>query len=115
MCGQRLKRAELEIGAADAGGEVVVARRDVALVRDVHQEPGQELQRVHRLGPRRWPLRLVGAIRHRLSGPVVRQPLQRDGIAGAVAREAHRERAIVLGDPDGGVPVKPGVRPRQHA
>ena len=39
---------------------------------------------------------------------------QRNGIAGAVAREARRERAIVLGDPDGGVHVEAGVRPRQH-
>ena len=39
---------------------------------------------------------------------------QRDGIAGAAAREARRERAIVLGDPDGGVHVEAGVRPRKH-
>ncbi len=71
------------------------------LVRSVHEHPGQELERVGGLGARRGSVGLVGAIRHRLRGPVVRQPLQRDGIPGAVAREARRERAIVLGDPKG--------------
>ena len=31
------------------------------------------------------------------------------------AREAGRERVIVLGDPDGGVDMESGVRPREHA
>ena len=53
----------------------------------------------------------VGASR---GGPVVRQPLHGDRMPRAVAREAGRDRAIVLRDPDGGVHVEPGVRPRQH-
>ena len=39
---------------------------------------------------------------------------QGDGIPRAVAREACRERAIVLGNPHRGMRVEPGVRPRQH-
>ena len=62
------------------GIPAVVPRRDVALVGDVHEHPGEELQPVHRLGARRRAFGLVGAIGHGLGGPVVRQPLQRDGI-----------------------------------
>jgi hypothetical protein len=39
----------------------------------------------------------------------------RDGIPRAVPGEPRRERAIVLGDPHGGVHVKSGVRPGEHA
>ncbi len=54
-CGRRLPpRAPWAIGIP-----AIVPRGDVALVRNVHQDPGQELQRVHRLGARRGPLRLV--------------------------------------------------------
>ncbi len=76
-----------------------VPRGAVALVGDVHQHPGQELERVGGFGARRRALGRVRPVRHRLGGAVVGQPLQRDGIPGAVAREAGRERAIVLGDP----------------
>jgi hypothetical protein len=63
------------------------------------QHPGEELERVYRLGARRRTVRLVGPVRHRLRGSVVRQALQHDGIPGAVAREAGGERAIVHGEP----------------
>ncbi len=56
----------------------------------------------------------VGPVRRGLGGAVVGQPLQRDGMPGAVAREAGGERAIVHGDPHGGVHVEPGMRPREH-
>jgi hypothetical protein len=49
---------------------IVVPRGDVALVGDVDQDPGEELERVHGLGARRRALGLVGAIHHRLRGPV---------------------------------------------
>jgi len=90
-------------------------RSDVPLVGDVHQYPGQELERVGGLGARRRALGLIGRVRHRLGGAVVGQPLQFDGIPGTVAREAAGKRAIVLGDPDAGVHVEPVMLPRQHA
>ena len=74
-----------------------------------------ELTSYVEIGPRRWPLRLVGAIRHRLRGPVIRQPLQRDGMPRAVPGEPGRERAIVLGDPYRRMHVEAGVRPSEHA
>jgi hypothetical protein len=88
--------------------------RDIPLVRNVHEHPSQELERVGGIGPRCWPIRLVGAIRHRRRGPVIRQPLQRDGILRAVPGESDRERANVLGHPYRCVYVESGVRPRQH-
>ena len=88
---------------------------DVTLVRDVDQDPGEELQRVRRFGAGGGAVGLVGAIRHGLRASVVGQPLQRDGIPRAVAREPGGERAIVFRYPDGAVHVKPGVRPGQHA
>jgi hypothetical protein len=54
------------------GIPAVVPRRDVARVGDVHEHPGEELERVGGLGPRRRALRIVGAVRHRLRGPVIR-------------------------------------------
>jgi len=64
---------------------------------------------------RRRAVGLVRPIGHDLGGPVVREPLQRDGIPRAVARESGRERAVVLRDPDGRVHVESGVQPGQHA
>jgi hypothetical protein len=81
------------------GIPAVVPRGDVALIGDVHQHPGQKLQRVHGLRARRGSVGLVRPVRDRRRGPVIRQPLQRDRIPRAVAREARRERAIVLGHP----------------
>ncbi len=95
------RRRLLAHASRTVGIPPVVRRRDVAFVGDMAPRPGQELQRVDGLGPRRWPLRHVGAIRHRLRGPVVRQPLQRDGIPCAVPGEASGERAIVLRHPKG--------------
>ena len=60
--GWRLERDGLRLPSQPAraiGIPAGVARRDVALVRDMHQDPGQERERVDGLGPRRWPLRLV--------------------------------------------------------
>jgi hypothetical protein len=72
------------------------------------------------VGPPRTPnipawSRGVGRAVLRLGGAVVGEPLQCDGIPGAVAREAGGERAIVLGDPNGRVHVESGVRPGEHA
>ena len=79
----------------------VVPRGDMALVGDVDQHPRQKLQRLHGLSTRRWPFGLVRPVRHRLGGSVVGEPLQRDGIPRAVARQARLERAIVVWDPFG--------------
>ncbi len=86
-----------------------------AFVRDVDQHPGQELERVNRLGARRRALGLVGPVRHRRRGPVVGQPLQGDGIPRAVVRESGREGPVLLRHPDGRVDVEPRVRPGEHA
>ncbi|OBQ31858.1 MAG: hypothetical protein AN485_23020, partial [Anabaena sp. MDT14b] len=75
----------------------------------------QKLQRVGGLGARRRAVRLVGPVRHRLRGAVVRQALQRDRIPRTVPGESGDERAIVLGHPHGGVDVEPRVRPGEHA
>jgi hypothetical protein len=48
------------------GIPAVVPRRDVALVRDVHQHPREELERVGGLRAGGGALRLVGATGHRL-------------------------------------------------
>ena len=81
------------------GIPATVSCRDLPLVRNVHEHPGQELERVGGLGPRRGALGLVRPVRHRLGGAVVGQALQRHGIPRAVPSEPRRERAIVLGDP----------------
>jgi hypothetical protein len=85
------------------------------LVRDVHQHPSQELERVGRLGARRRALRLVGPVRHGLGGPVVRQPFERHGIPRTVPGEPSGKRAVLLRHPHGGVHVEPRVRPCEHA
>jgi hypothetical protein len=100
--GRRLERGGLSLTShptRTVGIPARVPRGDVALVGDVHQHPGQELERVGGLGARRRALGRVRPVRHRLVGAVVGQPLQRDGIPGAGAREAGGERAIVHGDP----------------
>ncbi len=81
------------------GIPAVVPRGHLPLVRDVDQHPGQALQRVDGRGPRRRPLGLVGVVGHGLGGPVIREPLQRDRIPGAVAREPAGEGAVILGHP----------------
>ena len=53
---------------------------------------------------------LVGAVGHGLGGPVIREPLQGEGIPRAIAREPDREGSIVLGNPHRGVDVEPRVR-----
>jgi hypothetical protein len=45
--------------ARAVGIPAIVPRRDMALVRNVYEHPGEELQRVGGLGARRWPLGLV--------------------------------------------------------
>jgi len=69
-----------------------VPGRDVALVGDVHQHPGEELERVDGLGARRRALRLVGAVGDRFHGPVVGEPVQRDGLS-LSPPPARRDRA----------------------
>jgi hypothetical protein len=44
----------------------------------------------------------VGAVSHLLERGVVGHPLQRDGIAGAIARQPQGEGAVVLRHPDAG-------------
>ena len=56
----------------------------------------------------------VGPVRHGLRGAVVGEPIQRHGIPRAVPGEPRRERAIVLGHPDGRVHVEPRVRSDKH-
>jgi hypothetical protein len=97
------------------GIPAVVPRGDVALVGDVDEHAGQELERVHNLRSRRRALGLVRPVRHGLGGAVMREPLQRDRIAGAVPGEPGGEGAIVLGDPDGRMNMEPRVRPREQA
>ena len=58
--------------------------------------------------------RCTGRGGHRLRGPVVGQPLERDRIPGAVPREAGREAPIILGDPHGRMHVEPRMRPSEH-
>ncbi len=68
---------------------------------DVHEDSGEELQRVGGLGARRWPLGLVRPVPHRPRAAVVGEPFQRDRIAGAVPGESGGEGTIVLRDPKG--------------
>ena len=100
--------------ARAVGVPPVGPRGHVPLVRDVNQDPRQELQRIHRVGACGGALLLVGAVGHRLRGPVICQPLQGDGIPRTGPCEPGGERAIVLGNPQPSVHVEPGVRPRQH-
>ena len=83
-------------------------------VRHVRQHAREKLQRIHRLGPRRRAVRLVGAVAHAAFRRVVLGALERDGIARAVAREPERKRDIALRHEHRIVHVKPRVRPRQH-
>ena len=71
------------------------------LVGDVHQHPGEELERVHGLGARRRAVGLVGPVGDRLRRPVVGQPFQGDGIPRAVPREPGGKGPVILGHPDG--------------
>ena len=73
--------------ARAVGIPAVVRCRDVPLVGDVHQHPGQELKRVHGLGARRRAFGLARPIGHRFRRPVVGEPFQGDGIPRAVPRE----------------------------
>ena len=79
------------------GVPAIVPRGDVPLVGYVDQDAGEELQGVGCLGARGRALRFIGAVRHRLGGPVVGQPLKRDGIPGLVPRERARYGAIAVG------------------
>lgn len=75
--GRRLERDGLRLPphpTRAVGIPAVVARRDMPLVGDVHEHPGQELERVGGLGPRRSPLRLMRAMRHRLWERACRTP-----------------------------------------
>ena len=77
----------------------IMPRGHVPLVRDVDQHPREGLQRAGCLGAGGGAFGLVGAIRHRLRGPVVRQALQCDGIPRAVPREPGGQGPTILGDP----------------
>jgi len=41
-------------------------------VRDAHEHPSQDLEWISGLGPRRWPLRFAGSLRHGFRGAVLR-------------------------------------------
>jgi len=69
ICCRRAAHRRVASGGASRGAGIiavgipaVVPRRDVALIGDIDQHPGQELQRVNGLGARRRALRLIGAI-----------------------------------------------------
>ena len=68
--------------ARAAGVPAVGPRGRVAVVFNLHHNPCQELEWVGGFGTRCWALGVVGAVGDRFRGPVVRQPLQRDRIAG---------------------------------
>ena len=78
---------------------------------DVRGHPLPRL-RIHGLAAGRRALGLVGAIRHPVLVGVVRQALERRGIAGTVTRQPEREGAVVLLHPEGIVDMEPRVRPR---
>ncbi len=103
-------------GAGTEEREDLVDHRRLGDERDDPHRPAtrRTRERVHGLRARRRPVRLVGPIRHGLRGSVGGAPLERDGIPGAVAREVRRERALVLGDPDGRVHAESGMRPGEH-
>ena len=56
---------------------------------------------------RRRSVRPVGTVGGRFRRPVVRQPLQRDGIPRAVPREPGGKGAVVFRHPDGRVHMQP--------
>lgn len=85
------------------------------LCRGCGRARARETPRGRRSRCRWWAFRLIGAIHHRLRGPVVRQPLQRYGMPRALPREAGREGPIVLGDPHSGVHVAPRMLPGELA
>ncbi len=72
-------------------------------------------ERVDRGGPGRGPVGRVGPVDDLIQPRVIRQPLHRDGVAGAVAGQPEGEGAIVLGHPDAGVDMKARVGPLEHA
>ena len=49
-----------------------------------------------------------------LGGGFVCEAVQGQGVAGAVAREAKRERTVILADPDAGMDVEARVGPLEH-
>lgn len=96
------------------GVPAIVALEDLALVRNVADDPGQELQDIRGLGARRRPGRLVGVVGDRVVVFLVRQAAERDGLAGAVASEPDGEAAVIGRDRDAVVHVEARVRPGEH-
>ncbi len=74
---------------------VAPAGRLVPLVGDIAQRPGQELQRVTGLGPRRRSLGLVRPVPDRRGGSVVGQPFEYGRIPRAVPGESGGEVTLV--------------------
>ncbi len=61
------------------------------------------------------PSVLSVAVGHLIHPRVIRQPLHRDRVPGAVARQSEGKGALVLGHPDAGVDMKARVGPLEHA
>jgi len=96
-CGRRLSPRARRAGRLPA----IVPCRDLPRVREVHQRPSHDLERVGRLGAGRRAPRRVGPGRHRRRAAVASEPFERDRTARAVAREAGGERAVLLRHPKG--------------
>ena len=62
------------------------------LVRNVRRHPGEDLQRIDRIGPRRRPVRLVGAVAHLAPRAPLGCP-RSSAPGGARRRRRHRARA----------------------
>lgn len=89
------------------GTRALVPSGHVARVGHVHQDPGEYLRRVHGLGARRRPP-TCPPVRHRLCGPVVRQPFERHGIPRALSGGSRSKGPVLLGHRAGRVHVEPG-------
>lgn len=102
-------RTALAAGMRAVAISAIPSRGDVARVGDVHQHPGEELQRVHNLSARRRAVRLVRSIRRRRGGAVLRQRYKRLRIPRTIFGELSGSCAVHHGHAEGGVDVEPRV------
>ena len=71
-------------------------------------QAGEELERVHGLGPGGGPITLVGAIGDGVGVSIIDHALQGHGIPGAVVGQAEGKGSVLLGHADAGMNVEAG-------